>query len=91
MAHGRDSPPHGGGILSASQYPVSHVQWGDFTIPYADALNRASEAEAIAAGFQLTMRVVRTVDGAPNLETIVDYFELARLLEKVMEVARWTQ
>jgi len=77
--------------LSASQYPVSHVQWGDFTIPYADALNRATEAEVIATGFQLTMRVVRTVDGVPTLETIIDYFELARLLEKVMEVAQWTQ
>ncbi|MDQ0608002.1 hypothetical protein QFZ83_002173 [Variovorax sp. W1I1] len=77
--------------MSASQYPVSHVQWGDFTIPYADALDRATEAELIATGFRLTMRVVRTVDGVPTLETIIDYFELARLIEKVMEVAKWTQ
>ena len=77
--------------MSASQYPVSHVLWGDFTIPYADALNRAMEAEAIATGYHLTTRVVREVDGVPCLETVVDYFELARLLEKVAEVARWTQ
>lgn len=77
--------------MSASQYPVSQVQWGDLTIPYADALARASEAEIIAADYQLTMVVNRTVDGMPVTETIVNYFELARLLEKTMEVAKWTQ
>lgn len=71
--------------MSASRFPVSLVPWGDQQIPYLMAEQRANEALAISREFTLTNEVERWIDGRTWVVTQIDYFELARLLEKVRE------
>jgi len=71
--------------MSASQYPVSLVRWGSTAIPYRLAAQMADDAEAIAQGYSLLTQVRRDVEGEPQFETIVNYFELARLLERILQ------
>ncbi|WP_395350046.1 hypothetical protein [Variovorax sp. UC122_21] len=49
------------------------------------AEQRANEALAISREFTLTNEIERWIDGRTWIVTQIDYFELARLLEKVRE------
>ncbi|VTU20157.1 hypothetical protein SRS16CHR_02586 [Variovorax sp. SRS16] len=58
------------------------VTWGETSIPWDEAQRRAQRAQALAKGFKLTTIERRQAFGEHYHHTVVDFFELARLIDK---------